>query len=182
MRKLSTLVSCTILAFLFSLDAYAQEPIINGEATLTITWTPPTQNEDSTALALSEIAGYVIYWDVETGVGRCDPYPRRRLDPCYSQALDLANGSLSSQTMTLNLTGDTDVFFAMAAYKLVDSDDDGNDELFMSAYSGELVKQFRVDITEPPTSPPGAPIIQSIDIQVTCTTDTPGVTCTFEVN
>lgn len=152
-------------------------PIINGQADVTLTWTPPTQNEDGTPLGPNELAGYVVYWDAQSRLGRCSEQPAMRLDPCYANALDLADGSISGHQFTIPLSGDTDVYFAGAAYKL---DEDG--VAVLSRYSNEVLKQFRVTIEEPQDPPPAAPNTLTIDIQITCTTDTPEIACSFTVN
>jgi len=159
-----------LLLPLFAPPVQAQT-IINGEATATLTWTPPSLNEDGTPLAIADIAGYVIYWDTQTGVGRCSTYPATRLDPCYANALDTADGSASSQVMTLNLNADTTVYFAAVTYVMQDG------APVLSRYSNETTREFTLVLQ----GPPNPPVIQSVDFTITCITDNPQVTCTFIV-
>lgn len=159
---------------LFAGAVSAQGLIINGEATATITWTPPTEYEpapgqtNGAPLAQSDILGYVLYWDTVSGVGRCSTYPAMILDPCYANALDLADGTISSSVITLQLNADTTMFFASAVYVAGP---------LLSRYSNEAVKQFTLVVN----MPPNAPVIETVDLTITCTTNDPNISCTFNV-
>lgn len=149
--------------------------IINGQATATLSWTRPTQNEDGTPLAAPEIAGYVLYWGTASGVGRCGTYPTILLDPCYGNALDLQDGGLTTTPLQLSLSGDTTIYFAMTAYT---RSSDGNVNL--SAYSNEAPRAFTVQVTFPDPIP-GAPELLDVTMVITCTTNQVDVTCSFTV-
>ena len=154
--------------------ALGQGLIINGEATATITWTPPTEYEPAPGetvgapLPQSDILGYVLYWDTVSGVGRCPIYPAMILDPCYANALDLADGTISSSVITLQLNADTTMFFSSAVYVAGPT---------LSKYSNEAVKVFTLVLD----LPPNAPVIESVDLTIICTTNDPNITCTFDV-
>ena len=60
------------------------------------------------------------------------------------------------------------VYFAVAAY------DSGG---LLSGYSNEAVKTFTLELA----AAPHAPVLQSVDITMTCVTDDPQVTCKFTV-
>ena len=158
----------------------AQDPglIINGEATATLTWTPPTEYEDGRALPPSDIAGYVIYWSEQSrfeadGVTlrpTCSEYPvgTRTDATCYQNVLDLTDGTATTELIILTLDQDVTLHFAAAAH--VTNGD-------WSAYSNEASKSFTLVLE----SPPAAPVIQSIDMTIMCTTNLPNVTCSFDV-
>lgn len=164
MRRLPLLL-CLLLP-LFAAPSQAQGLIINGEATATLTWTNPTENTDGSTL--TDLAGIVLYWDSQSGVGRCSNAPAVKLDPCYANALDLNSNTVTSSAITLNLNADTTIYFAGAAYNTND---------LLSDYSSETEKIFTLVVN----APPNPPTIQSVDLTITCTTNLPGVSCTFDV-
>lgn len=147
--------------------------IINGEATATLTWRAPTENEDGTTLDPADIAGFVLYWGITSD--NCGDRPATLLDACYGNALDLLDGALVTTSLTLSLSGDTTVYFVGIAYT---RDADGAPVL--SAYSNEIQRVFVVSITEP-TPAPSAPVLIDIVMTVTCTTNKASVTCEFSV-
>lgn len=152
-------------------------PIINGQATATLSWVRPTEREDNSPLLASDIAGYVLYWGTSSGVGNCGLRPGTLLDPCYGNALQLPDGALETTPLTLSLSGDTTVYFAMIAYTTLEDGSPG-----LSQYSNEVPRVFTVEIQLPPEPLPGAPEQLDVTMQVTCTTDQVNVTCSFTVN
>lgn len=48
-----------------SLAGFAVEVVATGSGSVTLTWMAPTENEDDTPL--TDLAGYVIYYGVESG-------------------------------------------------------------------------------------------------------------------
>ncbi len=164
------LMACAVVS-----EVRAQEPglIINGEATATITWQAPTDHEDGTALDPEDIAGYALYWGIDPGAGNCSDRPTPLLDPCYGNALDLTDGTLTTTQLTFALNGETTLYFVGVAYVLgVDGDP------LWSRYSNEISRRFVLSITQ---SPPAAPVLIDIVMSVTCTTNRASVTCEFSV-
>lgn len=172
-----------VLGTCYYQEAYAQDtPIINGQATVTLTWTPPTEYEDGTTLAASDITGYVIYYDTfsrftapgELRPGCTDQPQGTRTDAsCYSNVIDLTDGSSSSEVVVLTVDQDTTFYFAATAHVL-----GGTVQDTWSKYSNEAEKTVTLQVD---TSPPAAPVITQIDMVVTCTTNLPNVTCSFTV-
>ena len=173
MRKLFIL-----LALLPAL-AWAQDPglIIDGEATVTLTWVPPTEYEDETFLDPADLAGYVVFWDTASRFQPdlsfrpgCGAYPvgARNDGSCYANVLDLTDGSATTELLTLTLSEDVTLHFALVAHT-------NNGQ--WSAYSNEATRSLvlRVD------SPPGPPEQLDVEISITCTTNMPRVTCSFDV-
>ena len=147
--------------------------IINGQATATLTWQVPTQNEDGTVLNAADIAGYVLYWGDTPGPGNCGSYPETLLDSCYGNALDLPDGAMVTTPLTLALNGDTTLYFAMVAY-VVETDG----KPVWSAYSNQISRKFVLRIA---TTAPAPPVLIDITMSVTCTTNQANVTCEFSV-
>ena len=147
--------------------------IINGQATATLTWQVPTQNEDGTVLDVADIAGYVLYWGDTPGPGNCGSYPETLLDSCYGNALDLPDGAMVTTPLTLALNGDITLYFAMVAY-VVETDG----KRVWSAYSNEIKRLFVLRIS---TVTPAPPVLIDITMSVICTTNQARVTCEFSV-
>lgn len=153
--------------------------IINGEATATLQWTAPTQYEDGTALDPADIAGYVIFWseggrflaDGTTLRGGCTEQPEgsRNDAGCYPNVIDLSDGSSTGEQLTLSLDQDVTIFFAAVTHDTAG---------LWSRYSNEAAKAFTLSVTQ---TEPNPPVIQSVDMAITCTTNLPSVTCTFTV-
>jgi len=172
-----------VLALLLPAMAFAQtDPpglIINGQATATLTWTAPTLYEDGTAMAPADIEGYVIFWseggrylaDGTTLRAGCTEYPEgsRNDATCYPNVIDLSDGTQTGEVLALTLDQDVTLFFAGVTHASNGA---------WSAYSNEAAKMFVLEVT---TTNPNPPVIQSIDIAITCTTNLPSVTCTFIV-
>lgn len=91
--KISVSDGANTAAISFSLVVETQ-----GVASLTLSWTPPTQNEDGTAL--TDLAGYYIYYGNEEG-----EYPNR---------VEIANPGISTYVLE-GLTPDT-YFLVATAY------------------------------------------------------------------
>lgn len=162
--------------------AFAQTPIIDGQATVTLTWEAPTQYEDGSALAATDITGYVIYYDTFsrfTSPGNlrpgCTDTPQgTRTDAgCYSNVIDLTDGSNTSEVVVLTVDQDTTFYFAATAHVL-----GGTESGSWSKYSNEAEKTVVLVID---TVPPAAPVITQVDMVISCTTNLPNVTCSFIV-
>lgn len=153
--------------------------IVDGKATATLNWTPPTTRADGSALDPQEIAGFMLYWsdggrflaDGATYRTGCGPkaIPTMFSTSCYSSALDLADGSTTTHTQTLTLEQDTTLFFTMATY---------DTDAAWSDYSNEISKNFTVEIEG---NDPGAPVLETVDFTISCTTNKSSVNCTFTV-
>lgn len=176
-----------LLLLLASASAFAQVPpglIINGTGTATISWTIPTEYTDGSPLPASDINGYVIFYhdqsrfeaDGTTVRPVCSGTPQSsRADiDCYSNAIDLSDGSQVSQALTIQLSEDTTIYFTMTSWVRT-----GNVFGDWSAYSAEVTKSFVLEVTD--GRAPLPPTIESIDMTITCTTNIAMVTCTFDV-
>ncbi len=162
----------------------AQDPglIINGEATVTLTWQPPTQYEDGTLIAPGDIGGYVIYWndrsrfeaDGVTLRPTCQDSPAgtRTDGSCYPNVVDLTDGDAATEQLVIQLDQDVTLYFAAVAW--VRSGTTPGD---WSRYSGEATRELVLSIV----APPDPPVIETLELAITCTTNLPTVTCTFTV-
>ena len=183
-RLLLTLAAMLFVAgFIFADLAQAQDVIIDGEATVTLTWEPPTEYENGDPLPPEDIAGYVIYYGTESRTdiagdfrpGCADgPQGTRTDGSCYPNVVDLSDGSLT--TVPISITVDQTTTFVFAAAAFVGAGSVQADEV--SRYSNEAFKTVTLEIV---TTAPGAPVIQSIDMTFTCETNLPNVSCTFTV-
>lgn len=153
--------------------------IVNGEATANLSWTIPTTRADGSALDPAEIAGFMVYWsdggrylaDGTTYRDGCGPkaQPTMFSTSCYSNVLDLASGATTTHALSLMLDQDTTLCFTMATY---------DTDAAWSDFSNEVAKNFTVEIQ---INDPGAPVLQAVDFQITCTTNKSSVNCTFTV-
>lgn len=153
--------------------------IINGEATATLTWIAPTEYENGSPLAQSDIDGYVIFWsdggrflaDGTTLRSGCTDKPEgsRNDSSCYPNVIDLSDGTSTGESLTLTLDQDVTLFFAAVTHDIGGA---------WSRYSNEASKAFALQIVQ---TEPNPPIMQSVDIDIICTTNLPTVTCTFSV-
>ena len=98
-----------LLAFasmmLCAADAGAQSSglIINGQGTAVLSWTAPVMRKDGSPL--TDLAGFVVYWDMQSRDGRCTPpqATRPKLDTsCYANVQDLAMPSSVTMELTLS--------------------------------------------------------------------------------
>lgn len=179
MKKLLTLILLLACG-----SALAQSNlIINGVGTATITFTAPTEYTNGDPLPPEDLDGFVIFYNdqsrFDAGTANlrpgCTANPASRTDPsCYPTALDLADGSTTSQSLTFQLSEDVTLYFAMTAYVR-----DGNAFGDWSTYSAEVSKSFVLQVDD--ARPPNAPTIESIDMTITCTTNQAQVTCSFTV-
>lgn len=174
-----------LVLLLLGLPAFAQSNlIINGQGTATITFTAPTEYTNGDPLPPEDLSGFVIFYndasrfesDGTTLRAGCTASPEssRTDSSCYPTAIDLADGSTTSQQLTFQLSEDVTLYFAMTAYVrqgLAFGD--------WSVYSGEVTKSFVLQVDD--SRPPNAPVIESIDMTITCTTNLPQVTCSFTV-
>lgn len=170
-------------AFVYSGRAEAATPVVTGSGTASITWQAPTESEDGLALAAGDIKGYVLFWGPDSRFAGtvanplalragCTRKPiARASQECYPGVKDLtASGPSLSTTVTIPLTADASLNFAVTAV---------NTRNEWSDYSNELRKMVRLTVTS--TAPPRAPVATSVTVGVTCTTDSPTATCTFRV-
>lgn len=173
------------ILLLLALPAHAQDPnlIINGVGTATITWTAPSEYTNGDPLPIADISGYVIFYNDQSRFDGganlrppCTASPETsRTDPtCYPTAIDLVDGQAASQVLTFQLDQDVTLYFAMTAYVR-----GGNVFGDWSTYSSEVSKSFTLSVND--MRPPGAPTIETIDMQIECTTNQAQVTCSFTV-
>ncbi len=172
-------LGCFLVAAFFGWSlAQAQEtPIIDGEATVTLSWTAPTQYENGEPLPAIDLTGYVIYYDTEpretSGVFRqgCfdGPQDTRTDASCYGNVIDLTDGSATSRAVVLTVDQTTTFYFAAVAHV-------ANGE--WSRYSNEATKTVTLVIDWPQ---PGPPTGVDVTFDIICTTNLPTVTCEFVV-
>jgi len=175
MGKLCVLLCLALLAPFA--NAAAAGPIINGQGTAILTWTAPTLNEDGTPFLASDTAGFVIFWGPQSrfdsaGVLRtgCTDRPLSRASQgCYASVLDLTDGTARTSTLTIPLTAGATLSFALTAVSKTTG---------WSRYSNEVSKVFTLTTTS--TAPPVAPVVQSVTMTFTCTTNVATVTCTIQ--
>ena len=94
-----------------SLPEFSISVTQTGVASVTLSWTPPTQNEDGTNLV--DLAGYVIYYGRESGQ--------------YSHQLHIDNPGISSYVVE-NLVPDT-YYFASTAINVAGVQSDFSNEI-----------------------------------------------------
>lgn len=182
-RSSANLLRTTFIAAMIFLvigalqDAFAAT--ITGTGTASLSWDRPTESEDGLALPANEIAGYVVYWGPQSRFAGganplalrpgCSRSPATRTDTtCYQGVRDLLAGTTT--TLTIPLTQDVTLSFAVVAV---------NTRGEWSAYSNELRKLVKLSVQS--TAPPNAPVLQTLTMEVSCTTDQPTITCTFTV-
>lgn len=167
----------------FAAAGQAQTPVIDGQATVTLSWTAPTMYEDGTALNPSDIGGYVMFYGTASrtdGSGNfrpgcaSGPQGTRTDTGCYPNVIDLSDGSLTSIPILIDVDQTTTFHFAAVAF--VGAGNLGNDEV--SVYSNEAIKTVTLVID---SVRPGPPTSTTVEMTVTCTTNLPNVTCSFIV-
>lgn len=184
-------VGTVLLSIAYYREAYAQEtPIIDGQATVTLSWTPPTEYEPlpgetvGAPLDPADITGYVIYYGTESRTdvagdfrpGCSDSPQGTRTDgSCYPNVIDLSDGSLT--TVPILITVDQTTTFVFAAAAFVGAGEIANDEV--SRYSNEAFKTVTLVID---SVRPGPPTSLTVDMTITCSTNLPNVTCSFTVS
>lgn len=154
----------------------AQAVIVDGQGTATLSWDAPTEYEDGTALAATDITGYVVYWSDQSRFttapalrpGCSDgPITVRTDASCYANVIDLTDGQATSEAINFSIDQTVTLYFAVVAH--VSSGE-------WSLYSNEAEQEYVLVVDFPQ---PGAPTQLELDIQVTCTTNLPTVSCTF---
>lgn len=146
-----------LLLLLLPLTAAAQQaPLFEITGTTTLRWQAPTQNVDGTPL--EDLCCYKIYWGEQSRN--------------YTQELDVPDGTSTNRSFSfpLNSEGQTNWYFAMTAL-----DDDGNE----SAYSNEILKIVTVTVTD--NRPPAPPVLDEVDMQLTCIGTSTEIICTITV-
>ena len=132
---------------------------------VTLTWEAPTENVDNTPL--TDLAGFGLYWGMQSRVNRCSGSGPASIDDttCYDFFLDIPVATQTSEPIILTVTNPTSYFFAAVAYNL-----DG----VLSDWSNELEQTFQPETIDPPPTQPQPPLV----IEVTCETEDTGVlTC-----
>lgn len=151
---------------------------VTGQGSATLTWVVPTEREDGQPLPITELSGYVIFYadqsrflpDGTTLRTGCTERPSSTDDTsCYGVALNIVPGDLTTQTIFISVDQDTTLWFSMSAY-----DTDGR----LSTYSNEASKTITLILD----SPPDAPVIQSLEMIISCTTNDPNVECEFVIS
>jgi hypothetical protein len=151
-------------------------PIINGQASATLTWTRPTERIDDEPIG-DALAGFVLHWGRESMLGLC-PTVNIKLPGCYENDLDVPNGTTVAQELTFSLDDDATMYFAIRAYTN-DTDTDGNPIQQFSDYSGEVSRAYQLVITEPTTEPPLPPSGINLTVTITCAVVDSEATCEF---
>src|SRR5690606_15817590 len=90
--------------------------IIEGQGTAALSWEAPTEREDGSPL--TNLAGFVIFWGDESRVGRCaSDYPTAKDDAsCYPASFDVMNPGATGESLVLELSETTTIYFAAIAY------------------------------------------------------------------
>lgn len=143
--------------------------IIEGQGTAALSWEAPTEREDGSPL--TNLAGFVIFWGDESRVGRCaSDYPTAKDDAsCYPASFDVMNPGATGESLVLELSETTTIYFAAIAY-------DSAGEL--SRYSNEASKRFELVIN----APPGAPTSLEVAVSMSCSTNDARITCEFVIS
>lgn len=158
-----------LLSAVLCAGAFAQGVVIDGTGTAQLSWTPPTQYTNGTPIGPDELVGYSIYYGTTSCAGIESEPNADGTSSCYASKFDIDDGTASSSSLTINITGDTTIFFVATARTLSAE----------SVYSNEIAKTLTVTVTAPQPNPPG---LIDVAISMTCITNTPGFTCTITTN
>lgn len=158
-----------ILAAVWTGSALAQD--ITGTGTATLSWTVPTTREDGSDLAAGEIAGYAVFYGMESRTTTCtQTYPQSRNDQsCYDLATFIPDGGSEGGVIELTLDGPMTIYFAVA------TEDTGG---LYSRYSNEASKLIELEMGD---NPPGEPMNIEVEMFLECQTSEVGRTCTLTV-
>jgi hypothetical protein len=161
------------LPYAVPLLAASGDPI--GTGTATLSWQPPTQNENGTPA--TDVVGYRLYWlaTPNTRPTSCKSPPGyvgiNYAPACpayYSNSTNVSGGVLTTP-LTFQLSGPTRIAFAVTAV-----DAAGHE----SGYSNEASKTFTVAIIDDTPMPPTGLTVQFNG--VSCSIEGhPELTCTF---
>ena len=173
-----TFLALAALAMALISPVHAQDPglIVDGQLKLTVEWIAPTKYENGTDILAGDLTGYVIYWGTESRFladgslrAGCMAVPQNGPveTTCYPNVLDLTDGTALSQAITLSANQDVTFHFAMTAYTA---------NGLWSAYSDEVPASFVMVLS----SFPGRPVIQSIQLEMSCTTNNELLRCEFK--
>lgn len=169
------LVAAALYA-LVSLSALAQpnDLIINGVGTAQLSWTLPTSNTDGSPLPAADIANVGVFYGQSrfssgtTLRNGCAAAPTSLSSTlCYAGARTIGGTQVGTQ-IELELSQAQTVAFAVAVLDVRGK---------ISAYSNEATKTFRLVLE----SPPNAPVLNSVNVSMTCSTNYPEVTCSLTV-
>lgn len=178
MKRYLAVFAGIVAALLVPICTQAQPPaglIINGQGSVTLTWTLPTTDELGNILPAGSLANLGIFYGqsrfssgttLRTG---CTDRPTSLSSTlCYSGTAALLPGNATSTPLVLQLSSSQTVSFAVAALSMGGG---------ISRYSNEAAKIFTLQTS----APPGAPVLNSVAVTMTCTTNLPQVTCTFTI-
>lgn len=174
-----TLIAAVLGLWLALYSSIAKaDMVVDGIGTAALKWTPPTTYVDGTPLEPADIAGYVVFWGEQSrfqadgSTLRMDcsnrPLNSRTDATCYPNVVDLTDGQATGRELTFQINKETTLYFSVAVH------DTSHD---WSAYSNEISKPFVLSVD----SPPGAPVLESITLQISCKANLPDVKCLFEV-
>lgn len=172
-RRLSRLaiVGAVIVFSLVADKTFAQaapgDVIVSITGTGTVSWRAPTENVDGSVL--TDLAGFKIYagrqsrqYDIEIEVGLSDA---------------------TSGTIAIPIIDESDVtwFFAMTALDtpVVDPTTGQLLPANESAFSNEVIKTLTVTFSD--SRVPNAPVLERVDLNLNCSTDSVLVTCEITV-
>lgn len=145
------------ILLLLPLTAAAQAaPLYTIQGDTSVSWVAPTENVDGTPL--TDLAGFKIYWGEQTRN--------------YTQSMDVDDSGAVSETFSFPLDSENQLnwFIAMTAL-----DEDGNE----SAYSNEILKVVTVTITD--NRPPKPPVLEEVQMDLTCIGSSADIVCTISV-
>jgi len=145
------------LLLLMAGKAIAQEaPLLQINGSTVLQWQAPTQNVDGSPL--TDLAAYRVYWGLQARN--------------YTGQIEIPDDALTSWTLQFDALDPANLswFFAMTAL-----DADGNE----SAYSNEVRKDVTFTIID--NRPPMPPVLQSVEMNLTCTTNNTFITCEVSV-
>lgn len=150
---------------LLSTPLHAQD--VSGTATVTLEWQAPTHKIDGTPL--EDLSGFVVFWgDAARDAEGCTAPSSLDDDACYAHAFDVADPDAASEGLTVTLDGPTELYFAMVAYRA---------NGMISNYSNEVSRVIELEID----TPPEAPTLQDVQMQISCEHADDRVSCTFSV-
>jgi len=171
-----------VAAIAFAGVVQAQIPegvIVNGQGSATISWTPSTTWEGGAAMAAADRSGVVIFFGPASRFSSgttlrsgCAARPASLTETsCYPSRFVVANGATVTTPVSVPLTQEAVISFAAVTTATNGS---------WSNFSNEGAKRFRLTVTD--TRLPGAPVLTTINITVSCTTNLPAYTCQFTVS
>ena len=144
---------CCVAVVLFMSTTVAADVVISGP--ITLKWQAPTTN--ASGAPLTDLAGYKIYHSFISGQYTAPP-------------IEVDDQTALSWSFSLPLNETTDIFFVMTAVNTSGAE---------SVFSNEVKKTVTITVTD--DSPPAAPVLESVDLYLTCTVESEYITCTVDV-